>query len=156
MLCIALQLNAQRDWVNYHNQCPIIDNHDWMRAMSHDDEFSYVQNYKPDMLVKESRKTRRKLRKARRGKKRLAKTNFKVVSNRKKLAITAYIDAEDKKSYHLKLTNKKGKVIKSYLHLSPKTIQEIQLMQLMPGKYELSLYAGIERRLMSRYKVNRY
>ncbi|MFK7981570.1 MAG: hypothetical protein AB8G86_16425, partial [Saprospiraceae bacterium] len=31
-----------------------------------------------------------------------------------------------------------------------------QLMQLLPGKYQLSLYAGVERKLISRYDVNRY
>lgn len=155
-LCFALNATAQRTWVNYQNQCSVIDANDWMLDMRYDDEFSYSMNYQPDMSLRESRKTRKKLRKARKGKKRLAKTNFKVVPDREKLTVTAYLDAEETLPYHLKLTTQKGKVVKSFLHLSPQTIQEIRLMQLMPGKYQLSLYAGIERRLVSRYNVNRY
>jgi len=84
----------------------------------------------------------------------LVKTNFRVVPDRENLTVTAHLDAETETSYHLKLTTKKEKkVVKSFLHLSPQTVQEIQLM---PGKYQLSLYAGIERRLIQRYDVNRY
>lgn len=73
------------------------------------------------------------------------------------LTVTANLDAETETSYHLKLTTKKGKkVVKSFLHLSPQTVQEIQLMQLLPGKYQLSLYAGVERKLIRRFDVNRY
>ena len=87
----------------------------------------------------------------------MVKANFEVVPDRENLTVTAHLDAETETSYHIKLTTKKGKkVVKSFLHLSPQTVQEIQLMQLLPGKYELSLYAGVERKLLRRYDVNRY
>lgn len=155
-VCFVLNATAQRDWKNYSQNHNTIDSHTWMMDMCYDDEFTYTLDYKPDMAIRESRKTKRRLRKARKGKKQLAKTNFRVVPNRDQLTLTAFLDATDQSSYHLKLTNNKGKVIKSFLHLSPKTVKEIQLMQLLPGKYQLSLYAGIERRLVSRYDVNRY
>lgn len=156
-LCLALNVCAQHNWQNYAKyRTSTVDPYHCMMDMKYDDEFSYSMAYQPDMSIKESRKTRKKLRKARRGKKRLAKTNFKVVPDREQLTVTAYLDAEEKESYHLKLTTNKGKVIKSFLHLSPQTVQEIRLMQLLPGKYQLSLYAGIERRLLSRYDLNRY
>lgn len=155
-ICFALNVTAQRNWVNYHSNCPVMDAHDWMDEMRYDDEFSYSLDYKPDLSFKESRKTKRRLRKARRGAKRLAKASHKFVPDRDNLTVTAYLDGDDQASYHLKLTDRKGKVIQSYLHLSPQTIQEIQLITLMPGKYQLSLYSGIERSLVSRYDVNRY
>ena len=155
-VCFALNASAQQNWQFYKNHCPSLDSHDWMMNMRYDDPFSYAQNYQPNMSVKESRKVRKKLRKARKGRKKLAKTNFQLVPNRKNLTITAYLDAEDQSSYHIKLLTRKGKVIKSFTHLSPKTVQKIQMLQLLPGKYHLNLYAGIERRLMSTYNVNRY
>lgn len=155
-VCFVLNVSAQRTWANYENHCPVLDSHDWMMEMRYDDEFSYSMAYQPDMSVKESRKTRKKLRNARKAKRQLAKANFKIVPDRKNLTVTAHLDAKDQTAYHLKLTTRKGKVIKSFLHLSPQTVQEIKLMQLLPGKYQLSLYAGIERRLISRYDVNRY
>lgn len=155
-VCFVLNATAQKNWKNYSHPPRTVDSHTWMMDMSHDDEFTYTLDYKPDMSIKESRKTRKRLRKARKGRKQLAKANFKVIPDRDQLTVTAFLDAEDQSSYHLKLTNNKGKVIKSFLHLSPQTVQEIQLMQLLPGKYRLSLYAGIERRLISRYDVNRY
>ena len=134
-----------------------MDEYYWMDEMRYDDEFSYSLDYQPDMSIRESRKTRKKLRKARRGQKRMVKANFEVVPDRENLTVTAHLDAETETSYHIKLTTKKGKkVVKSFLHLSPQTVQEIQLMQLLPGKYELSLYAGVERKLLRRYDVNRY
>ncbi len=155
-VCFVLNATAQRDWKNYSPNSSTIDSHSWMEDMCYDDEFTYTLDYKPDMSIRESRKTKRRLRKARKGKNRLANANFEVIPDRDQLTVTAFLDATDQSSYHLKLTNKKGKVIKSFLHLSPQTVQEIQLMQLLPGKYQLSLYAGIERRLVSRYDVNRY
>lgn len=156
-ICFVLNATAQRNWKNYTDyHRSTIDPYSHMMDMQYDDEFSYAMNYQPDMSIRESRKTRKKLRKARKGKKQLAKANFKVVTDRDQLTVTAYLDAAESSSYHLKLTTKKGKVIKSFLHLSPQTVQEIKLMQLLPGKYQLSLYAGIERRLLSRYDVNRY
>lgn len=155
-VCFVLNATAQGNWKNRNFNSSTIDSHTWMMDMCYDDEFTYTVDYQPDMSIRESRKTKRKLRKARRGKKKLAKANFKVVPDREQLTVTAYLDAEDESNYHLKLTTKKGKVVKSFLHLSPQTVQEIQLMQLMPGKYKLSLYAGIERRLVSRYDLNRY
>ena len=156
-ICFALNLSAQKNWNSYNRSHSIADEYSWMDEMRYDDEFSYSMDYQPDMSIRESRKTRKKLRKARKGQKRLVKTNFKVVPDRENLTVTAHLDAETETSYHLKLTTKKEKkVVKSFLHLSPQTVQEIQLMQLMPGKYQLSLYAGIERRLIRRYDVNRY
>jgi len=112
--------------------------------------------YKP-VCSKKLKKTRKKLKRARKGRKQLAKTNFRVIPDRENLTVTAHLYGQEAASYHLKLTTKKGKkVIKSFLHLSPLTVQEIQLMQLLPGKYQLSLYAGVERRLVKRYDVNRY
>lgn len=156
-ICFALNLSAQKNWNQYDRNRSVMNEYDWMDEMRHDDEFSYGMGYQPDMSIKESRKTRKKLRRAKKGQKRLAKTNFTVVPNRENLTVTAHLYAETETSYHLKLTTKKGKkVVKSFLHLSPLTVQEIQLMQLLPGKYELSLYAGVERRLLRRYDVNRY
>ncbi len=159
LACLGFALNAtaQQNWKNYSSyRSSTIDPYSCMMELKYDDEFYYTMDYKPDMSIKESRKTRRKLRKARKGRKQLAKANFKVVPDRDQLTVTAYLDAETESSYHLKLTTNKGKVIKSFLHLSPQTVQEIKLMQLLPGKYQLSLYAGIERKLLSRYDVNRY
>lgn len=158
-LCIAFNLNAQRTWVHYQNNCPIVDAHDWMNEMQYDDEFSVGIDYRPDMSFKESRKTRKakkRLRKARKKGSQLAEADFKIIPDRENLKVMALINSEKEEAYHIKLTNRKGKVIQSYLHLSPQTMQEIKLMQLMPGKYQLSLYAGIERRLITRYDVNRY
>jgi len=156
-ICCTLNLSAQKNWSQYDRNSSIMDEYSWMDEMRYDDEFSYSMDYQPDMSIRESRKTRKKLRRARRGQRRLAKTNFNVVPDRENLTVTAHLDAETETSYHLKLTTKKGKkVVKAFLHLSPKTVQEIQLMQLLPGKYQLSLYAGVERRLVSRYDVNRY
>ena len=156
-ICFALNLSAQKNWNQYDRNRSIMDEYSWMEEMRYDDEFSYSMDYQPDMSVRESRKTRKKLRRAKRGQKHLVKTNFSIVPDRENLTVTAHIDAETETSYHLKLTTKKGKkVVKSFLHLSPQTVQEIQLMQLLPGKYQLSLYAGVERKLISRYDVNRY
>lgn len=156
-ILFALNLSAQNSWQQHNRNRSIMNEYDWMDEMRYDDEFSYSMNYQPDMSIKESRKTRKKLRRAKKGQKRLAKTNFMIVPDRENLTVTAHLDAETETSYHLKLTTKKGKkVIKSFLHLTPQTVQEIQLMQLLPGKYQLSLYAGVERRLLHRYDVNRY
>lgn len=156
-ICFALNLSAQKNWNQYDRNHSIMDEYDWMDEMRYDDEFSYSMDYQPDMSIRESRKTKRKLRKARKGRKQLAKTNFRVIPDRENLTVTAHLYGQEADSYHLKLTTKKGKkVVKAFLHLSPLTIQEIQLMQLLPGKYQLSLYAGVERRLVKRYDVNRY
>lgn len=155
-LCFAIHASAQRTWQTNHNYNPSFSDFDYFDELRHETQFAMGSKYQPDLVVKESKKVRRKLRKARKGKKHLAKANFEVVPDRKKLVVTAYLDGMTETAYHLKLTTRKGKVIKSFTHLSPQTIQEIQLMLLSPGKYQLSLYAGIERRLMSTYDINRY
>lgn len=156
-ICFTVNLFAQRDWYQYDQNRVIMDEYDWMDEMRYDDEFSFSMDYQPDMSIKESRKTKRKLKRAKRGQKRMVKANFAIIPDREKLTVTAHLDAETATSYHIKLTTKKGKkVVKSFLHLSPQTVQEIQLMQLLPGKYQLSLYAGVERKLLRRFDVNRY
>lgn len=112
--------------------------------------------YRPDLLVKESRKTRKKKRKARKKKYQLPVTNMQVLTDREKLAITVAIDTDNKEIFHLKLINAQGKVVKSYLHLSPKSIKEFKMHTQRPGNYKLNLYAGIERRLLNSYTVKWY
>lgn len=155
-VCFAINASAQRTWQSNQNYNPSFDDFDYFDELRSNNPFAMGQKYQADLVVKESKRVKRKLRKARKGKKHLAKANLEVIPNREKLVITAYLDGTEETAYHLKLTNRKGKVIKSFTHLSSQTIQEIQLLQVLPGKYQLSLYAGIERRLMSTYDVNRY
>lgn len=158
-LCLAVSAMGQSKWRNipgYRNMavgyCPL-------ETMYHDDAYYPTQDkflYPPDMSVKESRKTRKKKRRARKFSQQLAKANIKVTPNYENLSITVSIDAENKEAFHLKLVDGKGKIVQSYLHLSPKSTKEFEILRIKPGTYSLNLYAGIERRLVSSYDVNRY
>jgi len=158
-VCFAISVMGQSKWRNIPGYgsnaigfCPLEQMYDEETYYPMEDKFYYP----PDMRVKESRKTRKKKRKARKRNQQLVKTNLKVIPDYEKLSITVSIDAENKEAFHLKLINEKGKVIQSYLHLSSKTTKEIEILPIKPGNYSLKLYAGLERRLVSSYDVNRY
>ena len=158
-LCFAVSAMGQSKWRNIPGYSSMANGFCPLEQM-YDDEAYYPMRdkflYPPDMRVKESRKIRKKKRRAKKFSRQLAKTNLKVVPDYKNLSITVSIDAENKEAFHLKLVDGKGKVIQSYLHLSPKSTKEFEILPIKPGNYRLNLYTGLERRLVSSYDVNRY
>ncbi len=161
-LCATLPSFAQYNWYTMRDCGPVIDSHDLMRNTYEEEDLFNLEGrhaYQPGVWVKESRKSRkqrRKARKARRYATPITPTNFKVVPNDATLKIIASIDMDNKEAFHLKLVDSDGRVVQSYIHLPSKVEKEFPLLKLKPGKYHLNLYAGIGRRLLTSYDVNRY
>ena len=158
LTCLSFAVMAQIGWKTYSPYGTVYNNWSQYDQLRH--ECGYYPEgrnpYPPDLSIKESKKTRKKKRKARKRGYPLPVTNMEVLTDRKKLAITVAIDAENKEAFHLKLINAEGRVVQSYLHLSPKSVKEFEMHRHQPGNYKLNVYAGIERRLLSSFTVKRY
>ena len=116
LTCLAITCMAQFAWKDNLSYGTVYDTWDHNYRMQK--ECGYYpegrNSYPADIWVKESRKSRKYKRKARKKGYQVAKANMEILTDRKNLAITVSIDAKKKEAFQFKTnqsTRKGGPIL---------------------------------------------